>query len=142
MRAMADGLEPVISRPSKKIWPRVGVRKCVSRLKQVVLPAPLGPMRAWMLPRCTLSATSFTATKPLNSFVSPRVSKIASSANPLPLCCGAQCYNASMLWGLPLLEECVHSLPALVVGEARRNSAGGSLIGLGGAELHLLVERA
>ena len=29
-----------------KMWPRVGSRKCVSRLKQVVLPAPFGPISA------------------------------------------------------------------------------------------------
>jgi hypothetical protein len=29
----------------------VGVRNLVSRLKQVVLPAPFGPISAWMVPR-------------------------------------------------------------------------------------------
>src|SRR5260221_710175 len=33
------------------MWPRVGVRKWVSRLKQVVLPAPFGPISAWMVLR-------------------------------------------------------------------------------------------
>ena len=46
MRAMSAGLLPVMSRPLKRMRPAVGVRKCVSRLKQVVLPAPLGPMSA------------------------------------------------------------------------------------------------
>ena len=46
MRAIAAGREPVISRPLNMICPEVGVRKCVSRLKQVVLPAPLGPISA------------------------------------------------------------------------------------------------
>src|SRR6266496_5962903 len=62
------------------MWPRVGVRKCVSRLKHVVLPAPLGPISAWIVPRRTARLTSLTATKPLNSFVSARVSSIVSSA--------------------------------------------------------------
>ena len=57
MRAIVAGREPVISRPLKKIWPRVGVRKCVSRLKQVVLPAPFGPISAWIVPRRTREAT-------------------------------------------------------------------------------------
>ena len=35
----------------------------VSMLKQVVLPAPLGPIRAWIEPRLTRSATSLTAWK-------------------------------------------------------------------------------
>ena len=45
-RATFSGLSPVISWPLKRIWPRVGSRNLVRRLKQVVLPAPLGPMRA------------------------------------------------------------------------------------------------
>ncbi len=71
VRAMAAGRDPVISLPLKKIWPRVGVRKCVRRLKQVVLPAPLGPISAWMLPRRMVRLTSLTATNPLNSLVKP-----------------------------------------------------------------------
>ena len=55
-------------------------RKCVSRLKQVVLPAPFGPISAWMVPRRTSRSTSLTATKPLNSLVSPWVERIVSSA--------------------------------------------------------------
>ena len=80
MRAIAAGREPVMSRPLKKICPRVGVRNCVSRLKQVVLPAPFGPISAWIVPRVTARSTSLTATKPLNSFVSPRVSRMMSLA--------------------------------------------------------------
>ena len=70
---MSAGFEPVMSRPLKAMRPRVGVRKCVRRLKQVVLPAPLGPMSAWIVPRRTSRLTSLTATKPRNSFVSPWV---------------------------------------------------------------------
>ena len=46
IRAIEAGREPVISRPLYRIWPRVGVRKWVSRLKHVVLPAPFGPISA------------------------------------------------------------------------------------------------
>src|SRR5690348_6880709 len=35
-------------------------------------------MSAWMLPRRTLRSTLLTATKPLNSLVSPRVSRMVS----------------------------------------------------------------
>src|SRR2546425_6514936 len=77
---MSAGREPVISRPLKRIRPRVGVRKWVSRLKHVVLPAPLGPMSAWIVPRRTRSLTSFTATNPRNSLVSASVSRMTSSA--------------------------------------------------------------
>ena len=75
-------LEPVISRPLKKIWPRVGSRKCVSRLKQVVLPAPFGPDQRVDGAAAHLAGDTFlTATKPLNSLVSPRVSRMVSGLN-------------------------------------------------------------
>src|SRR5918998_1923955 len=65
--------------------PRVGGRNFVSRLKQVVLPAPFGPIRPWMVPRRTRRVTSLTATKPRNSFVSPSVSRMVSvTRNALP----------------------------------------------------------
>src|SRR5438552_15733925 len=63
--------------------PRDGVRNFVRRLKQVVLPAPLGPIRAWMVPRRTWKLTSFTATNPRNSFVSWDVSRMTSEATGL-----------------------------------------------------------
>src|SRR3954452_11270932 len=58
--------------------PRVGWRNLVSRLKQVVLPAPFGPMSAWIVPRVTRRLTLFTAMKPANSFVRSSVSRIVS----------------------------------------------------------------
>ena len=36
--------------PLEAMVPRVGCRNLVSRLKQVVLPAPLGPISAWIVP--------------------------------------------------------------------------------------------
>src|SRR5262249_11191876 len=58
--------------------PRVGLKNLVSRLKQVVLPAPLGPISAWMVPRATRRFTPLTATKPANSLVRPSVSRMVS----------------------------------------------------------------
>ena len=46
IRAMEPGSSVVMSRPLNRIVPDVGVRNFVSRLKQVVLPAPLGPISA------------------------------------------------------------------------------------------------
>src|SRR5947208_6309892 len=77
-RAMSAGFDPVMSRPLKRIRPLVGVRKWVRRLKQVVLPAPLGPINAWIAPRRTRRFTFLTATNPRNSLVSPSVSRMAS----------------------------------------------------------------
>ena len=47
----------------KKIRPEVGLTNFVSMLKQVVFPAPLGPIKAWIEPRLTLRSTSLTAAK-------------------------------------------------------------------------------
>ena len=55
------------------VLPAVGTKNLVSKLKQVVLPAPLGPISAWMEPRRTAKFTSLTAVKPLNSLVRPVV---------------------------------------------------------------------
>src|SRR3954470_7183458 len=60
--------------------PELGIKNLVSRLKQVVLPAPFGPISAWMLPRLTRRLTLLTATKPLNSFVKFSVSRMYSPA--------------------------------------------------------------
>src|SRR5476649_426919 len=78
MRAIWAGLAAVMSLPLNKICPEVGARNLVSKLKQVVLPAPLGPIKAWIWPRSTFKLTSLTAVNPLNSLVKLLVSKITS----------------------------------------------------------------
>ncbi len=50
----------------------------MSRLKQVVLPAPFGPISAWMVPRSTRRLTPLTATNPANSLVKSSVSRMNS----------------------------------------------------------------
>mmetsp|Transcript_36605 Transcript_36605/g.84932 ORF Transcript_36605/g.84932 Transcript_36605/m.84932 type:complete len:235 (+) Transcript_36605:428-1132(+) len=77
-RAIWAEVSPVMSMPANTMRPRVGVRNLVSRLKQVVLPAPLGPSSAWMWPRCTRRLTESTAVKPLNSLVRSWVSRMNS----------------------------------------------------------------
>src|ERR1051325_1317859 len=64
--------------------PRVGCRNLVRRLKQVVLPAPFGPISACTQPRATRRLTPLTATKPANSLVSPSVSRMHSAIGALP----------------------------------------------------------
>ena len=81
--AICSGALPVMSWPSKRTVPDVGVRKPVSRLKSVVLPAPLGPTRAWTVPRATVRSTSETARKPRNSLVRALVS---SNGVPVKTC--------------------------------------------------------
>src|SRR5215475_9658713 len=58
--------------------PADGVRNLVSRLKQVVLPAPLGPISACTECRRTRRSTDFTATKPRKSLVRPWVWRMCS----------------------------------------------------------------
>src|SRR5207244_2483703 len=55
----------------------------VSRLKTVVLPAPFGPISAWIVPRRIWRSTPRTAAKPPNSLVRPRVSRITSDKTVL-----------------------------------------------------------
>src|SRR5437868_6685119 len=66
--------------------PRVGSRNLVSRLKQVVLPAPFGPINAWIEPRRTFRSTPLTAVKPLNSFVRPRASRMVGEVSVTGSC--------------------------------------------------------
>src|SRR5207248_6067392 len=81
--------------------PELGSRNLVNRLKTVVLPAPFGPISAWIVPRRTFRSTPRTAAKPRNSLVRPRVSRIKSSnLCPAPTlfhlpnaCIGAQLYR-------------------------------------------------
>src|SRR5919201_510516 len=61
--------------------PFVAGKKRVGRLKQVVLPAPFGPISAWMVPRNTLKSTRLTATNPRNSLESPRISRITPASD-------------------------------------------------------------
>src|SRR5690242_8163771 len=133
-RATSAGRSWVMSCPLNRMVPEVGARNLVSRLKVVVLPAPLGPISPWMTPRRTLRLTLSTATKPLNSFARPRASRMIS-----PL---IDDRTPSVLRRRAFLQERVHPLAAFVVGEAGGDRAGGELVGPRRAELHLLVERA
>src|SRR5580704_10346497 len=67
--------------------PEVGCKNLVSRLKKVVLPAPFGPIRAWISPCRTRTETPSTATNPLKSLTRLCVSRITSSSAiaPCPL---------------------------------------------------------
>ena len=56
-RARLWGLRPVMSVPSKMIRPALRVCSPQMALKQVVLPAPLGPMRPVTLPASTVRFT-------------------------------------------------------------------------------------
>src|SRR5215471_7426893 len=76
-RQRSCGAMPVTSRPSSFTWPRSGRRWPVIRLKSVVLPAPLGPMMAPMLPVGASRLTPPTATKPSKTLTRSRTSSTA-----------------------------------------------------------------
>jgi hypothetical protein len=77
-RATSAGRSDVMFSPLNLMVPAEGVRNLVRRLKQVVLPAPFGPISAWILPARTVRLTFFTATNPRNSLVRPWVSRSGS----------------------------------------------------------------
>jgi hypothetical protein len=74
-RARSYGRSFVISRPPKKIFPSEGGSSPESRLKNVVFPAPFGPMIVRTPPEGISSVTSLTARKPANARVRRSVLK-------------------------------------------------------------------
>src|SRR5262249_45038732 len=64
IRLMLYGLRPLIRRPSNVTEPAVGLKTPVITLKQVVFPAPFGPMRPRISPSNNLKLTWSSATTP------------------------------------------------------------------------------
>ena len=60
--AMRRGAIPVMSCPANRTLPRSGLKRPVSTLKQVVLPAPFGPIRPDGRPSSKASETSCSTT--------------------------------------------------------------------------------
>ena len=79
---ITSGRRAVISRPSKAIWPAVGLYSPVSMLKKVVLPAPFGPMIETIERRGIEKLTPSPASRPPNAFDTPCASRIGL---PFPL---------------------------------------------------------
>src|SRR5215207_2040057 len=131
-RATSAGASLVMSCPRKVIWPRVGVRNLVSRLKTVVLPAPFGPMRAWIEPSRTARFTSFTATKPLNSLVSPVADRIGAAG---AAAAAASCGTAG---AMDALTGCPFLLRHLAAAFLQRREG---LVTLDGREVLVIVPR-
>src|SRR5258705_1423256 len=63
-RQISDGRSPEIRSRLKRISPAVRGMTPVIRLKTVLLPAPLGPMRPWIDPGATVMVRSATACSP------------------------------------------------------------------------------
>ncbi len=76
--AVLCGATPLISMPSNCHRPRFGSSNPVSRLKNVVLPAPFGPIRAVIEPRWTSTCSTSTAIRPPKWRTMSRATRIGS----------------------------------------------------------------
>src|SRR6267142_631267 len=74
-RQISDGRSPEIRSRLKRISPAVRGMTPVIRLKAVLLPAPLGPMRPWIEPGATVMERSATACRPPKRRETPRSSR-------------------------------------------------------------------
>src|ERR687894_409459 len=77
-RATWCGASMPSGRPSNDHVPVLGWSNPVSRLNSVVLPAPLGPIRPVMPPRCTSRWSTDTAVRPPNVRVTPSTTMAGS----------------------------------------------------------------
>src|SRR5438105_11592560 len=71
-----------MSAPAKRIAPESGFSSPESWPIRVVLPAPLGPITAWISPGMMDNETLPVATRPPKRFVRPAVSSSASAIAP------------------------------------------------------------
>ena len=98
----------VTSLPSKITFPRLGRYSPVSMLKNVVFPAPLGPMIVAIAFCGTRNETESTAVRPPNCLVRKRVSRIAGPmSGPV-----ASTSLAAMLMASPPSGPCAPRRPA------------------------------
>ncbi len=83
-RAISCGCQPVVSWPSIRISPALGVSMPARHLKNVLLPAPFGPIRQRSSSRRRKKSTPSTALTPPNRMVTPRVSSTMSAIGASP----------------------------------------------------------
>ena len=67
-RTISGGERPARSTPLSRIWPESGLNAPVMRLKNVLLPAPFGPITAVSEPSAKSSETSSVALTPPKDF--------------------------------------------------------------------------
>src|SRR5262245_60535177 len=79
------GGSPAMSSPFNMIRPEVGRSTPVRQLKNVLLPAPFGPMIARISPRRISKLTLSSAVSPPKRTVSPSVRNMASGSPPRPV---------------------------------------------------------
>src|SRR5690606_20896538 len=78
--AMRFGRQPVMSCPASMMRPAWGLYRPTSRLKRVVLPAPLGPIRPRMSPWATRNDTASTAFRPPKRRLAPSTVSMSGMA--------------------------------------------------------------
>src|SRR5688572_33134027 len=78
-REITLGGWPVMSLPLNRIRPEVGRSTPVTQLKNVLLPAPFGPITARISPRLISKLTLLSAVKPPKRMVSPSVRSTGAS---------------------------------------------------------------
>src|SRR5260370_6436159 len=78
-RDRAGASRPAMSRPAKLIVPASTLRSPASCERSVVLPAPFGPMIAWVSPLTTSRSTRSVARSPPKLLLSPRTARNSSA---------------------------------------------------------------
>src|SRR5213593_356049 len=78
-RDRSGASKPVTSRPANRMAPASGRRSPASCPMSVVLPAPLGPMIAWVSPRTTSRSTRSLASRPPKRLLRPRIASSVSA---------------------------------------------------------------
>src|SRR6266480_4326343 len=81
---MRLGDNPAMPSPLRRMRPEVGRMTPVRQLKNVLLPAPLGPMMARISPRLTSKSTELSAVRPPNRTVSASVRRIGALPRSTP----------------------------------------------------------
>ncbi len=79
-RQISEGRNPEMRSPLKWISPEVTGNTPVIRLNTVLLPAPFGPIRPWIVPALTVIENAATACRPPNRLPTSRSSR--SNAGP------------------------------------------------------------
>src|ERR1700730_2162483 len=89
LREMRSGGRPVMSSPLNRMRPALGRRTPVRQLKNVLLPAPFGPMTARISPRRTAKSMPRSASRPPKRMVRPSVARMIAGASSRPAPAGA-----------------------------------------------------
>src|SRR5258708_36765717 len=94
---MRSGGNPVMSSPFSNMRPDVGCKTPVRQLKNVLLPAPFGPITARISSRATAKLTPLSAVNPPKRIVKSSVRNMVAEASAPALIAGALASNTETL---------------------------------------------